>query len=71
MTIKEVCDIAKWIVGTTEEDNHKYFLQPFVPHKEEGVLLDSRLEEFPETPRELLEEMREEAVKYLPNCRIR
>jgi pyruvate formate lyase activating enzyme len=69
ITIKEACDIAKWIVEITKGNNHKYFLQPFVPRK--GELIDSRLEEFPETPKELLEEMKKEVRKYLPNCEIR
>jgi pyruvate formate lyase activating enzyme len=69
MTPVEVGETAKLIYDCTGNREHKYFLQPFVPRKDE--LVDSRLEEFPETPHELLEEMRKEAIKYLPNCRIR
>jgi len=71
LTAQEIGETAKLIYDCTGSREHKYFLQPFVPHKGEGILLDSRLEEFPETPRGLLEEMKKEAVKYLPNCQIR
>lgn len=69
MTIREICDIAKWIVKITKKDSHKFFLQQFVPRKYE--LIDSGLESFPKTPIGLLEEMKKEAKKYLPNCEIR
>ena len=69
MKVKEVVDAAKWIVERTGRNGHKYYLQPFVP--EENELINKRLEEFPETPRELLEEIKKETIKYLPNCKIR
>jgi len=69
MAVKEATDIAKWIVKRTGNENHKYFLQPFVPR--ENQLLDKRLENFPETPKELLNKCLEEIKKYLPNTRIR
>lgn len=69
MKVGEVVDIAKWIIDVTGSNEHKYYLQPFVPKK--GGLLDKRLESFPETPKELLEEMKKEVIKYLPNCRVR
>lgn len=72
MKVGEVVDIAKWIIDITGRNEHKYYLQPFVSHKsEDSRLLDSRFETFPETPKELLEEMKKEVIKYLPNCRIR
>lgn len=72
MKVKEIADIAKWIVDATGTNEHKYYLQPFVPPKSKGGrLLDSRLAAFGETPKELLEEMKKEVMKYLPNCRIR
>ncbi len=69
MTVKEVVDTAKWIVKRTGNNNHLYWLQPFVP-KENG-LINHKVEEFPETSKELLEEMKKEIIKYLPNCRLR
>ena len=36
-----------------------------------GELIDSRLEEFPETPKDLMEKAHGEAIKYLLNCKIR
>ncbi len=69
MTIGEVCDIAKWIISTTDDDSHKYYLQPFVPGKK--GLLDPDFEKIQETPIRLLEIMKREVRKYLPNCEIR
>ncbi len=71
MTAEEIGETAKLIYDCTGSREHKYFLQPFLPYKGKGILLDSRLEEFPETPKELLEEMKKEARKYLPKCDIR
>ena len=69
MTSKEVGNIAKWIIEVTGDSTHKYYLQPFVPRQ--GELIDSRLEEFPETPKDLMEKAHREAIKYLSNCKIR
>lgn len=69
MTPKEVGDIAKWIVKITGDSAHRYYLQPFVPRQ--GELIDPRLEEFPETSKDLMEKAQREAIKYLSNCKIR
>lgn len=69
MTPEEIGDTAKIIYDCTENKKHKYFLQPFVPRK--GELIDSKFEEFPETPKELLEKGKIEARKYLSNTEIR
>jgi len=69
MTVNEAVDMAKWIVKRTGSNEHKYFLQPFVPHK--GELVDSRFEKFLETSKELLGEMKEAVSKYLPMCDVR
>jgi len=69
MNPKEIGETAKLIYDCIGGSNHKYFLQKFVPR--ENGLLDSRLESFSETPMEILEEGKKEAMKYLPNCRIR
>lgn len=69
MSIEEAVDMAQWIVKLTGCDKHKHYLQPFVPRK--GELIDSRFEEFSETPVELLDGMQKEISKYLPNCRVR
>ena len=69
MTVKEIVDTAKLIYDCTGNNHHKYYLQAFVPRK--GELIDSRLEKFPETPKELLEDMLEAVREYLPNCEIR
>jgi pyruvate formate lyase activating enzyme len=69
MTPEEIGQTAKLIYDNTGINTHKYFLQPFVPRK--GELVDSRLESFPETPKELLDKGLIEAKKYLPNTKIR
>ena len=69
LTAAEIRETARMIAGLTGSGGHKYYLQKFVPRK--GGLLDARLESFPETPRELLENMRLEAAAYLPKCAVR
>ena len=69
MTASEISNIARWIFVATGRNSHTYFLQPFVPKKEE--LVDPRFEEFPETSRQFLEEARAKAVNYLPHTFIR
>jgi pyruvate formate lyase activating enzyme len=69
MTPEELGETAKLIYDCTGRDNHKYFLQKFVPR--ENGLINSRLENFPETPKKILEEGKKAAMKYLPNCKIR
>jgi len=69
LTPEEIGQTAKLIYDCTGIIEHKYFLQPFVPKK--GELIDSRLESFTETPKELLEKGKKEAIKYLPNTKIR
>ncbi|MBI4801415.1 MAG: anaerobic ribonucleoside-triphosphate reductase activating protein [Elusimicrobia bacterium] len=69
LTAAELADTAAMITEITGSDDHKYFIQKFVPRKE--GLLDKRLESFPQTPLPLLEEMKAEVSKYLPKCEIR
>jgi pyruvate formate lyase activating enzyme len=69
MTPEEIGQTAKLIYDCTGINSHKYFLQPFVPRK--GELVDSRLESFPQTPKDILEQGLIEALKYLPNTKIR
>jgi pyruvate formate lyase activating enzyme len=69
LTPEEIGETAKLIYDCTGSIEHKYFLQKFVPRK--GELLNSRLESFPETPKEILEKGKKEAIKYLPNAKIR
>ena len=76
MTVKEVKDIVKFIYETTGTNNHKYFLQPFIARSKDEMI-DEKFgkENLPkhlhETPKELLEEMLEKVIKYLPNAKIR
>ena len=69
MKIDEAVDMARWIVQVTEKDNHMFYLQKFVPKK--GELLDEKLESCPETPKSLLEEMKQAMKPYLKNVEIR
>lgn len=68
-TINESVEIAKNIVEITGSNQHKYFLQKFLPIR--GSLLDSRYELFPETPENYLKIACLEVKKYLPNTKIR
>lgn len=69
MSVDEAEEMAKWIVDVTGENKHKHYLQEFIPKR--GELLDSRLEQFPKTSKELLKQMKMKIIKYLPNCEIR
>ncbi len=69
MTPEEVEAIAKWIVEVTGDSTHRYYLQPFVPRQ--GELINPRLEEFPETSKDLMEKAQREAIKYLRQSEIR
>ncbi len=75
MTLKEVEDIAKWIVETTGNNNHKYFLQRFVARSKEEMLTEKLSKEnipgLKETPEDLLKEMHKKAIKHLPKTKIR
>ena len=69
LTSQEIAAAARLIVSVTGSDAHKYFVQKFVPRKD--GLLDKRLESFPETPPQLLQAAHQEAVRHIPNTRIR
>ena len=68
LTVPEMAIAAKMIIEVTGSADHKYYVQKFVPRKD--GLLDKRLESFPETPPQLLEEIKTEVLKYLPKCQI-
>jgi pyruvate formate lyase activating enzyme len=69
LTVHEMAAAAKLIVETTGSASHKYYVQKFVPRKD--GLLDKRLEAFPETPVQLLQEIHREVLKHLPNTQVR
>lgn len=69
LTVHELASAAKLIAAATGGDLHKYYVQKFVPRKD--GLLDKRLEAFPETPPQLLQDIHKEVSKYLPNAQIR
>lgn len=69
LTVQEMAATARLIATATGGDKHKYFVQKFVPRKD--GLLDKRLETFPETPPQLLEDIHKEVSKYLPKAEIR
>lgn len=69
MDAENIEAIANWILKITGRNEHKYFLQKFVPRK--GELIDSELEKFPETPEILIKEALERVSKLLPQTRIR
>ena len=69
MNAQEIEEIANYIIGITIRNDHKYFLQRFIPRKNE--LIDLRLEDFPETSEILMKEAYEKVSKILPKTRIR
>lgn len=69
LTVHEMASAAKLIAAATGGADHKYYVQKFVPRKD--GLLDKRLEAFPETPPQLLQDIHKEVIKYLPNTQIR
>lgn len=69
MTVHEMAAAARLITQTTGSDSHKYYVQKFVPRKD--GLLDKRLESFPETPPQLLQDIHKEVLKHLPNTQVR
>ena len=78
LNVQEVGEIAKFIKETTGNKNEKYILQEFVARdKVDGTMLDERFtkqslpEKYWQTPKTLLEDMKQEAVKYLPETVIR
>jgi len=76
MTVNEVEDLAKFIYENTDSREHKYFLQPFIARSKEEMIdekfcKENLPKEIHETPEELLKEMLEKALEYLPNSKIR
>ena len=69
LTVHEMASAAKLIAAATGGGAHNYYVQKFVPRKD--GLLDKRLEEFPETPVQLLQDIHKEVLKYLPNAQLR
>jgi len=69
LTVPEMVSAARLITKVTGRADHKYYVQKFVPRK--NGLLDPRLEVFPETPPQLLQDIHEEVLNYLPNCQLR
>jgi pyruvate formate lyase activating enzyme len=68
LTVQEMAAAAKFI-ASAPGGMHKYYVQKFVPRKD--GLLDKRLEAFPETPVQLLQDIHKEVLKYLPNTQLR
>jgi pyruvate formate lyase activating enzyme len=68
LTVHEMAAAAKLIAAAAGTDAH-YYVQKFVPRKD--GLLDKRLEAFPETPPQLLQDIHKEVLKYLPNTQVR
>jgi len=69
LTVPEMAAAAQLIVEITGSPDHKYYVQKFMPRKD--GLLDARLEAFPETPVNLLHDIHNEVLKYIPNTQVR
>lgn len=76
LSVDEMAETAEWILKVTGRNSHKYFIQQFVA-KSKDEMLDGRLsreclpKEMHETPSELMGEIYNEIIHYLPNCRMR
>ncbi len=69
LTVPEMAAAAQLIITATGSSAHKYYVQKFIPRK--NGLLDKRLESFPETPPQLLQDIHKEVLKHLPNTQVR
>ena len=69
ITADEIAQTAMFIARHTGSKDHSYYIQRFIPRI--GGLLDSRLEKFPSTPDNLLDEMRCKASEWLPLAQTR
>ena len=69
LTVPEMAAAAKMMVEVTGGNTHKYYVQKFMPRKD--GLIDARLEAFPETPVQLLQDIHAEVLKYIPNTQLR
>lgn len=75
MDSEDVFNIAREIHETTWDENSKYFLQPFKGIEKDGgneIYLKKNLpKEMRETPKNILEEAKEQAKLWLPKTEIR
>ncbi len=70
MNTKDVDNMASWVFNVSGKNpNTKYFLQRFKPV--EGGLIDSRLEKWDPTPRELMGDIEKVISKYFPKVKMR
>ena len=69
LTAAEMGQAARMMVEVTGGNGHKYYVQKFIPRKD--GLLDARLESFPETPPQLLQDIHAEVLKHIPNTQLR
>jgi len=71
----EIAEVSEWISKTAGKDS-KYFLQKFVARGRDEMISERFSKEvlpveYHETPKEVLDLLREEALKYLPNTAVR
>ena len=72
----EIGETAKWIFEITQNNTHRYYLQKFVARSKQEMLNEKFCREnlpakLCETPINLMQKMKEQAIEYLPNCLIR
>ena len=75
MNNAHISDIAKWISKASGK-NSNYYIQKFVARKKDEMLdekfsKDVLPKEYHETPIDILETLKDEAKKYLPNTKVR
>lgn len=76
INVKEMENVAKWIVETTGNNSHKYYLQKFIARNNEEIVDSSFSKEnlpkdMRETPDKLMKKIHQVVLKYIPNCEIR
>jgi len=75
MNSEDIFNLAREIHEITWNENHKYFLQPFMAVKKEGgnkmYLKENLPKEMLETPKDLMESCKEQAKLWLPKTEIR
>jgi pyruvate-formate lyase-activating enzyme len=76
LSAEEIGETAKMIYDHTGVNEHIHYIQPFVARSRDEMLderfcKENLLQEFHETPRNLLEEALKQAQKYLPDARLR
>jgi pyruvate formate lyase activating enzyme len=67
--IENIKDIAKWIIKITNQNNHNYYIQKFIPREQK--LINPEYENLEETPESLINDIYDEVKILLPSVKMR